>query len=158
MGTMISVGTAVTLTDLSRRTLWRRIGGGLLPRGKDDERGRAMLEMKTILPFVVLPPLDPSDLEVIEKADAGEAEAQNDVAMLLLGAGRHRSAVYWLDRAARQDYPEAMSLLARCYIEGTGVDKDENLGIMWLAKAAASGHHIAREQMAAILPNRARRR
>jgi len=28
MGTMISVDTAVTLTDLSRRTLWRRIGGG----------------------------------------------------------------------------------------------------------------------------------
>jgi len=153
MRPMISVEAAAALTDLSRRTLWRRIGGGALPRGKDDARGRAMIELEAVLPFVTLP-LEQSDLALIEKADAGAAEAQNDVAMILMGAGRHRGAVYWLDRATQQDYPDAMHLLASCYFVGTGVGKDEHLGIMWLAKAAASGHLIAREQMAAILSRR----
>ena len=154
MNGMISLEAATTLTDLSRRTLWRRIGIGALPRGQDDERGRATIELEAILPFATVP-LEPTDLAQIERADAGDAQAQNDVAMLLLGANRHRSAIYWLNLALRQDYPDAMQLLARCHFAGTGVDKDEHLGIMWLAKAAACGHVIAREQMAAILHKRA---
>jgi len=147
---MISIDTAVRLTDLSRRTLWRRIGGGGLERGTNDSRGRAMIEVEAVLPFVTVP-LESSDWAVIEKADAGEAEAQNDTAMLFLSAGRPRSAIYWLERAAEQDYPDAMQLLAGCYLAGAGIDKDEHLGLMWLAKAAAKGHLIARQQMAAIL-------
>ena len=70
-------------------------------------------------------------------------------------AGKHRNAVYWLGLATRQNYPDAMHLLAGCYLAGTGVEKNEHLGIMWLAKATASGHLIAREQLAAILSRRA---
>ena len=147
---MISVDTAVQLTDLSRRTLWRRIGDGEIQRGKNDARGRAMIELEAIRQLITVP-LEPSDWMVIEKADAGAADAQNDTAMLFLSAGKPRCAVYWLENAAKQDYSDAMQLLATCYMAGTGVAKDEHLGLMWLAKAAAKGHVIAREQIAAIL-------
>ena len=42
-------------------------------------------------------------------------------------------------------------LLGRCHIDGNGVLQDENIGIMWLAKAAAHGHAVSQAQMQAML-------
>jgi TPR repeat protein len=44
-----------------------------------------------------------------------------------------------------------MQWLGHCYINGKGVQKDENLGVMWLAKAAALGHVIAQGQMNGLI-------
>jgi len=69
---------------------------------------------------------------------------------LCLAARRFEGARYWLELAARQDYPNAMQTLGRCYLAGDCVPKDENLGLMWIAKAAATGHAIAQAQMQAL--------
>ena len=44
-----------------------------------------------------------------------------------------------------------MHNLAKLYFQGLGVPQDENTGLMWLAKAAAHGHVIAEQQMAALM-------
>ena len=43
-----------------------------------------------------------------------------------------------------------MHNLAKLYLQGCGVEKDENTALMWLAKAAAYGHVIAEQQMLAL--------
>ena len=45
---------------------------------------------------------------------------------------------------------DAMHNLAKLYLQGIGVVKDENTALMWLAKAAAHGHVIAGQQMLAL--------
>lgn len=91
--------------------------------------------------------LTDEDLSLIKEADAGSAEAQNDLFLLLMERGKPKSALYWLELAVKQDYPDAMHWLGRCYIEGNGVPQNEDMGIMWLAKAAAHGHVISKEQL-----------
>lgn len=44
-----------------------------------------------------------------------------------------------------------MHLLGRCYIDGNGLQRDENIGIMWIAKAATLGHLISHGLMQAVL-------
>ncbi|SCC95934.1 Sel1 domain protein repeat-containing protein (fragment) [Thiomonas sp. X19] len=43
-----------------------------------------------------------------------------------------------------------MHWLYQCYMKGLGVERDENLAMMWLNKAAAHGHAIAKAQADAI--------
>ena len=40
--------------------------------------------------------------------------------------------------------------LGHCNIEGKGMAKNENLGLMWLSKAAVWRHQISQAQMQAI--------
>ncbi|MGP1665999.1 MAG: tetratricopeptide repeat protein, partial [Rhodanobacter sp.] len=78
------------------------------------------------------------------------AGAQTDLAVLFLSNAKPESAVYWLELAAKQDYANAMHLLGRCYTDGNGILKNEDLGIMWIAKAASHGHLISQGQMQAL--------
>lgn len=96
-------------------------------------------------------PLEEDDGPLIQDADTGNAEAQNDLALLFLANNKPRAAIYWLELAAKQDYPDAMHWLGRCHIDGNGVLQDENLGMMWLSKAAAHGHSISQAQMQTML-------
>lgn len=108
-----------------------------------------MVQLESVIPHLAIS-IDPEDFQLIENADGGNAEAQNDLAMLFLDQNKPESAKYWLELAANQDYAESMHWLGRCYIEGKGVSLDENLGIMWLAKAAAYGHAISQAQIEAM--------
>jgi len=147
---VVSIATAANLLEQSERTLRRRISEGLLRRL--DEGGgtnRTMIPLSDIRNQIVLP-LEDDDLELIGSADAGVAESQSDLALLFLANGKPQGAIYWLDLAAKQEYPDAMHCLARCFIEGNGVPRDDNLGMMWLAKAAAHGHVISQAQMQSI--------
>lgn len=147
---MISLATAITLTGWSKRTLWRRIADGTLIRADGDAfTDKAKISLEAIRPFICVP-IESEDLYLIERADAGNAEAQTDLALIFLSSVKPESAVYWLKLAAKQDYMNAMHLLGRCYTDGNGLPRDENLGIMWLAKAAAQGHVISQGQMRAI--------
>jgi TPR repeat protein len=67
--------------------------------------------------------------------------------LLFLANQQPASALYWLELAAGQGHTDAMHWLGRCHIEGNGLPKNEELGIMWLSKAAAHGHLISRYQM-----------
>jgi hypothetical protein len=147
---MISLAAAITLSGLSERTLWRRIKEGSLQRGPDDERGRTMVELNTLLTLAKSLQVETKDIDLIIRADRGDADAQNDLALLLLAQGRQNSALYWFNLAANQKHADAMNWLGRFYIEGNGVAPDENVGIMWIAKAAALGHSISQAQMRSI--------
>ena len=142
----ISVDSAVVITKWSRRTWWRRITDGDATRVADDSKGRAMLSFAEVQAQIYVP-LNPEDIACLIRADAGNAEAQNDIGQLFMNAGQPEAGVYWLQLATKQDYADAMQCLGHCYVSGDGVPKDANLGIMWIAKAAAHGHAIAQVQM-----------
>ena len=147
---LISIASAITLTEWSESTFRRRIAEGVLKRDFEaGPGGRAMVSFNSIQPHICIP-LEDEDIPLIKDADSGEAEAQNDLALLFLANNKPRAAIYWLELAAKQEYPDAMHWLGRCHIDGNGVLQDENLGMMWLAKAAAQGHAISQAQMQAM--------
>lgn len=147
---VISIDTASAITELSRRTWWRRISAGEVTRVTDDDRGRAMLLWSEVTPHICVP-IEPEDKQFILLADTGDAEAQDDIGQLFLVSGKYQSAFYWFQLAAQQNNPDAMQWLGHCYISGKGVAKDENLGMMWIAKASALGHVIAQGQMRKLI-------
>lgn len=144
---LISLAAAITLTAWSERTFWRRFADGVMTR--ETENGRSMINFDLIKPHICMP-LEPDDLAVLESADAGDAEAQNELALIFLSNGKPKSAIYWLETAAKQNDANAMYLLGRCYTDGNGLAKNENLGIMWIAKAAAHCHVISQGQIHAM--------
>jgi hypothetical protein len=144
---LISIQSAVTLTGRSERTLWRWIADGTLIRATEDApNGKTMVYLASIRPHISIP-MESEDFDLIVRADKGNAEAQNDLGLLFLSNGQPEKALYWLNLAAEQNYADAMHWLGRCYIDGTGVARDDNLGTMWLSKAAAYGHMISQAQM-----------
>lgn len=142
----ISVEATIAITGRSRSTWWRRISKAEVTRVADESSGRTLLLWSEVVPHLCIP-MDASDHGLVLRADAGEAAAQSDVGQLFSSAGKHEVALYWIRKAAEQDYPDAMQWLGRCYLSGDGVKRDDNLGLMWIAKAAAFGHAIAQEQM-----------
>lgn len=147
----ISLDTAILITGISKRTLWRRVTEGQITRLDTDERGRAMIAFDEIAPLITLP-IEPADYELLIDADDGDPDAQNDLAQLFFDIDLLEIGLYWLKQAVDQEHPDAMHNLAKLYIKGQGVEKDQNTGLMWLAKAAAHGHAIAQQQMAALVP------
>ena len=147
----ISLDAAIVMTKRSKRTWWRRISEGAVNKVGSDAHGRAMLAFDEVAPLICIP-LHADDTQLILRADSGDATAQNDVGQLFAAAGQWEVALYWLRNAANQAQPDAMQHLGRCYIAGDGVDADENIGIMWIAKAASLGHTIAAAQMKMLRP------
>lgn len=148
--TTISIDTASAITELSRRTWWRRISTSEVTRVTDDDRGRAMLLWKEVEPHICVA-METEDKNFVLLADAGNADAQDDIGQLFLMAEKHQAAFYWFQQAAQQNNRDAMNWLGHCYVNGRGVPKDENLGMMWIAKAAALGHVIAQGQMKGLI-------
>lgn len=147
----ISLDAAITLTEWSRRTWWRRLSEGEFTRVADDSRGRAMLAWIDVQSKLIIS-MDADDLAVLARADSGEAEAQNDIGQLLASSGKHEAGLYWVRQAAEQELPDAMQWLGRAYAAGQGVERDQYMALSWLAKAAAAGHVIATEQVKGLLP------
>lgn len=149
---VISLETAVAMTGLSRSTWRRRIAKGEVFRMTDDARGRTMLLWAVVKPDIQVP-LAPEDEHLVFLADAGNTEAQNDVGQLFLMADKPKTAFYWFQQAAQQSSADAMQWLGHCYIHGKGVSRDDNVGIMWISKAASLGHVIAQGQMTGLISN-----
>jgi hypothetical protein len=148
----VSLQAATTLTEWSVRTIRRRIADGALKcAAKNEAHYKTMICFESIKHNVCIP-LDPDDMGLIKSADAGDAKAQNDLALLFLENNKPKSAVYWLELAAKKHVADAMHLLGCCYLEGNGLPKDDNLAIMWIAKAASLGHSIALAQIQSIRP------
>ena len=141
---LLSIAATMTLTGWSERTVWRRFAGHIVK--SEISNRRSTIPLDAIAPHLCLP-LAPEDLPVLERADAGDVESQHAVALLLLSSGKPEGAIDWLELAAKHGHADAMNLLGTCYIEGNGRPKDENLGIVWIAKAAALGHVISQRQM-----------
>lgn len=147
---LISIASAITLTEWSESTFRRRIADGSLKREfESGPGGRAMVGLEAIRPHICIQ-LEDDDMPLIKDADGGNAEAQNDLALLFLANKKPRGAIYWLELAAKQEYPDAMHWLGRCHLDGNGILQDDNLGMMWMAKAAARGHIVSQAQMQAM--------
>ena len=144
---LVSIAATVTLTGWSERTVWRRFSSALARTEKLN--GRSMIPFEVIQPHCCIP-LEPADLSVLEAADAGDAESQNAVALMFLSKSKLKSAIRWLELAAKQGHADAMNLLGMCSIKGEGLPQDDNLGIAWIAKAAAQGHVISKLQIDGI--------
>ncbi len=150
---LISLSSALALTGKSERTLWRLVAEGRIHR--ELVQGKALFDLDSLTPHLAPSPSD-DDFPLIESADQGDADAQTDLALILLerfeNTGKYRDAAfYWLQLAAAQNHADAMNWLGYCHIQGFGVEKNEEMGLMWLAKSAAQGHEISRVQMAGIL-------
>jgi len=146
----VSLQAAITLTECSERTLRRRLADGSLRCAADNGAYfKTMICFDSIKHDICIP-LNPDDIELIKNADSGNAKAQNDLALLFLEHNKLKSAVYWLELAAKQQLADAMHLLGRCYLEGNGLPKDDSLALMWIAKAASLGHSIALAQIQSI--------
>ena len=141
---LITLPAAITLTEWSERTFWRKFTDGSLAR--ETVNGKAMISFELIKPHLCLA-LSPDDLAILASAVAGDAEAQNEMALIFLANGKPKNAIYWLEQAAKQGCADAMNLLSQCYMKGSGVPQDENTGMIWLAKAATLGHLISQCQM-----------
>nr|WP_176704829.1 SEL1-like repeat protein [Pseudomonas sp.]QBM91755.1 sel1 repeat protein [Pseudomonas sp.] len=149
----ISLEAVIAITERSKRTWWRRIAEQKVHRLAKDAGGRTILLFDDIVRDLCIR-LDDEAKALLFLADAGHAEAQNEVGQLFLAAEKPEAAVYWLSAAAEQGYADAMQLLGGCYAAGQGVPKDLNLSLMWIAKAAAGGHVIALSQIAGLFPFR----
>ncbi|MBB1599514.1 hypothetical protein A9977_05625 [Variovorax sp. UMC13] len=97
-------------------------------------------------------PLQGDDVEVLLDADAGSPAAQRDLGQIFSSHEKHEIAVHWLRLAAEQGDADAMQCLGAAHAAGEGVERDENLALIWLAKAAAKGHPIASHQVKGLLP------
>ena len=160
----ISLNTAAVLTGRSIRTWQRRIEDGLVPR-LGEERGRALVGLDAVQPALALR-LDDAELDLLVRADQGDAAAQAEVgALFALAALREADgaapglsgnavpALHFLARAAEQGQADAMHWLGLLHAAGLGEAGDtQALALMWVAKAAAHGHAIAAQQLAGLLP------
>lgn len=146
----VSLQAATTLTEWSERTIRRRLADGSLKCAADNGTYYKTMICFDSIKHDLCVALDPDDIKLIENADSGDASAQNDLALLFLENNKLKSAVYWLELAAKQQVADAMHLLGRCYLEGKGLAKDDNLAMMWIAKAASLGHSIALAQIQSL--------
>ena len=149
----INLEAASSITQLSKRTLWRRLSEGQITRQDNDDEGRTMITFEDIVPMLCMPTAQ-QDYDLIVEAAAGDAEAQNNVALLFLEADKPDLALHWLTLAADQGHPDAMHNLSKLYIQGSGTPKNDSLGLMWLGKAAALGHVIAGQQVTGLTRRR----
>ena len=162
----ISLNTAAVLTGRSLRTWQRRIEDGLVPRLGD---GRALVPFDAVAPELALT-LTPEDVDVLVRADQGNAAAQADVGALLalaaldeakaqagsrsapLARGGMVPALHFLTQAAQQGEADAMHWLGLLHAGGLCDGDGDALALMWIAKAAAHGHVVAQRQLAGLMP------
>lgn len=150
----VSLQAAESLTGLSRRTLWRRVADGTLPRLPADAHGRTMLPLPAVASHCTLP-TTPDLWPLVLAADAGQPDAQCELALRLLEQHKPAAAQHWLEQAARHHHTEATHWLALCTLQGWGRPADEAQGMVWLARAAVLGHPVAQAQMAGLRPTSA---
>lgn len=148
MSHLISVDTAVVVTGVTKRTLWRWLGSGAIEHRGMDQRGKAMLAYADIKPKLCMSFADDEDIELLVEADQGCRDAQNDLGILCLEQERADIALHWFNLAAEQGHADAMHFLSEMYQLGSGVVRSETTALLWRVKATEAGHVIAIAQMA----------
>ena len=144
---VISLAAATTLTEWSERTFWRRFTEGSIERL--SRNGKAVVRFDAIASHLCIP-MEEQDLVLLQQADAGDAGAQTDMALLFLANKKPKGALAWLNLAVKQHDAAAMYLLGRLHIDAHGSDRDDNLGMMWLSKSACHGNRFATVVMESI--------
>jgi len=95
--------------------------------------------------------------ELVKKAEAGDANAQNDLASCYYnGKGvtqDDKEAVKWWTRGAEQGNARAQYRLGLCYLRGEGLAKDEKEAVKWFAKSVEKGNATAQYNLALCYAN-----
>ena len=149
----VSVDTAATLMDISKRTLWRHLADGQYSPQPKDPQGRTVLLLSEVAPKFSIELLpgdgnpDTDDYALLALADQGDANCQADFAVLLLEQEKPGLAAHWFALAAEKEHPDAMHHLSVLYQTGQGVKRSEETAMVWRSRAAAAGHKIARAQL-----------
>jgi uncharacterized protein len=108
---VISIDTACAITEISKNTWWRRISKGDFTRVTKEAHGRTMLLWSELAPHICIP-ISPEVKQFVLLADAGDADAQDDIGQLFLAAEKPKAAVYWFQQAAKRRHDAmAWSLL-----------------------------------------------
>ncbi|NCC37337.1 MAG: sel1 repeat family protein [Chloroflexia bacterium] len=146
----ISVQTAMLLTGLSERSVWRRVAAAVHAEGAQagarSGKAGSRITLERLQKDIAIA-MTPEDMLVIQQAEQGDGVAQTEVAIMLMEVDRPELALPWLHRAAEQGYGDAMHLYGQCHILGEGTALNEPMGAHWIARAAASGHPIALQQV-----------
>lgn len=86
--------------------------------------------------------------QYIAAAKAGDAVAEERV------ANSHKfpskGYLYWLTRSAEHGYQGAQNVLAYCYSNGYGVEKDKNKAFYWWLKSAEGGNTASQRSVAGM--------
>lgn len=148
VGIEIRLHTARLLIGKTMKTMQRWCDDGKIVSRVVDQRGKRIVSLDSVLPYTGLC-MDHRAL--VQQADCGNPDAQTEVGIIFLEAQRPEIAFEWFQEAAKVHHPDAMHSLFHFYITGNmGIEKNEALGISWLAAAAAHGHVIAMAQMEAL--------
>jgi len=137
----ISLNTAVSISGLSKRTLWRHIESGALAALRPTDPGGCTRVRAADLLTVCA--LDRVDEPLLMAADQGEPSAQRDLGLLLIEQGRTETGLAFLKLAARQGDAHALYRLGRDQLCRTlNPDEREN-ALLNLYHAGLKGHGLA---------------
>ena len=146
----VSLSTAMTLSDLSESTFRRKIrSGNIRLLSLSGASTREVIDLKENVAYLNTDIAD-RHWDLVKDADRGDANAQTELALILQQHRKFRAAVYWLQLAAKKNDSHALHWLARCHLEGRGVARNEDKGIMLLARSAMLGNVISAHQLAAL--------
>ncbi len=81
----------------------------------------------------------PAEMTVDQKAENGDAEAQNEMGLAADAEHRYADAFKWFQLAAKQGVSKAQVSVGYAYDNGLGVQKDQVQAVYWYALAAAQG-------------------
>ena len=117
----------------------------------------AAVGLMTSSPLAMPPPAkkqSPAVRELIKKANAGEAEAQLQLAYHYTeGQGVKQSwkqALKWLRKAADNGHPSAQYELGTAYAKGENVSKNLIAAHYWISQAAAQNDEYAQLQLSQL--------
>ena len=129
----VAISTAVVLTGLSKRTLWRRIADGLLRKiATDRPEEESRLVVEDLLQLGKLE-LSENEQQTLLRADQGDADAQLTLALLFLRRERPEAAASWFAKAASKVRPMPCTGWARCSPKATASSKT----IVWRRNGSA---------------------
>ncbi|WP_018158371.1 tetratricopeptide repeat protein [Thioalkalivibrio sp. ALE14] len=147
----VTLGTAMAVTGLAKRTVWRRVAGH--PEWKknmEEPLQRAQVALEALRHDLLLRVEGEDDLAMVVRADKGDADAMTDLALMLREAANAAAALPWLQAAAETGHPDAMHWIGRALVAGDGIPTDQAAGLDWIRRSAAAGHVISQQQMDAI--------
>ncbi|NBC48807.1 MAG: hypothetical protein GVY22_12620 [Gammaproteobacteria bacterium] len=148
----ISFETAMSLTGMAKSTLWRAIREGRVQHivaKPASGHAKARVDLDSLIPRVTFR-IEAEERAHILAADAGNAQSQLEVALMLLEADQAEQAALWLNQAAQQGLADAMCHLGQCLVSGTGVASDRDAAKTWLRGSAERGHALAAALVAGL--------
>lgn len=87
--------------------------------------------------------------ELTAAAMEGDAESQFTLGSMYYSGEEidsdYEQAVFWFKEAAKQKHPDAMYYLGCCYVDGIGMEKNENTGQSFIRQAAKLGSKPAQK-------------